>query len=154
MVEKSSRHSKITGDFGENLVNYWLSRRGFESAVIDHTGIDIISRRPNDEEILGISVKTRSRSEKNEYEPLNIKKEDVEKANEACKSFKCTPYFAIVADMNTTIRVFLFTSKHLCKLYKNSPNIIAFSLSKKKIEEYKEDKEIEYFELRKEGIEW
>jgi Holliday junction resolvase-like predicted endonuclease len=62
-MQKSSRHSKITGNFGEALTLYWLSKRGFECADVDHTGIDLIARRPLSEEVLGISVNCRSRSE-------------------------------------------------------------------------------------------
>jgi hypothetical protein len=29
-ISKSTRHSKITGDFAEGLVLYWLSKYGFE----------------------------------------------------------------------------------------------------------------------------
>ena len=60
-LAKSSRHSKITGDFGESILLYLLSRHGFECARVDHTGIDLIARRPNSREVLGISVKSRSR---------------------------------------------------------------------------------------------
>jgi hypothetical protein len=60
-LTKSSRHSKITGDFGESIVLYLLSRHGFECARVDHTGIDLIARRPNSPEVLGIPVKSRSR---------------------------------------------------------------------------------------------
>jgi len=59
---RSSRHSKITGDFGEALVLYWLSKHGFECARVDHTGIDLIARNPRTGEVMGISVKSRSRS--------------------------------------------------------------------------------------------
>lgn len=41
-IVKSSRHSKIIGDFGENLICNWLSRSGFEVSIVDHTGIDIL----------------------------------------------------------------------------------------------------------------
>ena len=41
---KSSRHSKITGDFAEGFVLYLLSKRGFECARVDHMGIDLIAR--------------------------------------------------------------------------------------------------------------
>ena len=61
-IEKSSRHQKITGDFGESLVLYWLSKHGYECALIDHTGIDILASK--NREVIGISVKTRSRSER------------------------------------------------------------------------------------------
>ena len=37
-ISKSSRHSKITGDFGETLILYWLSKYGFECALVDHSG--------------------------------------------------------------------------------------------------------------------
>lgn len=30
-ITKSTRHAKITGDFGETLVLYWLSKYGFPS---------------------------------------------------------------------------------------------------------------------------
>ena len=39
-IIKSTRHSKITGDFAEGLVLYWLSKYGFECARIDHTRVD------------------------------------------------------------------------------------------------------------------
>ena len=41
---KSTRHAKITGDFGEAAVLYYLSSSGFECARVDHTGIDLIAR--------------------------------------------------------------------------------------------------------------
>ena len=61
-ISKSSRHSKITGDFAERLVLYWLSKHGFECALVDHTGLDIIARNPANKELMGISVKSRSRN--------------------------------------------------------------------------------------------
>jgi hypothetical protein len=55
-ITKSSRHSKIAGDFGEALVLYWLSKYGFECAQVDHTGIDLIARNPYRNEVMGISI--------------------------------------------------------------------------------------------------
>jgi len=51
-IVKSTRHSKITGDFAEALVLYWLSRSGFECARVDHTGIDLIARNPDTNEFM------------------------------------------------------------------------------------------------------
>jgi hypothetical protein len=62
-IQKSSRHSKITGDFAESLILYWLSKYGFESAKVDHTGIDLIARNTVTNEVMGISVKSRSRND-------------------------------------------------------------------------------------------
>jgi hypothetical protein len=71
-ISKSSRHSKLAGDFGEALVLYWLSKYGFECALVDHTGIDIIANNPLTPEIMGISVKTRTRAEGTEADDVYI----------------------------------------------------------------------------------
>jgi len=34
-IEKSSRHQKIIGDLGENIICNWLSRSGFEVAIVN-----------------------------------------------------------------------------------------------------------------------
>src|ERR1019366_7089243 len=48
--------------FPQQLVLYWLSKHGFECARVDHTGIDLIARNPHSDEVMGISVKSRSRN--------------------------------------------------------------------------------------------
>ena len=95
--DKSSRHSKIAGNFGEALVLYWLSKHGFECALVDHVGIDIIAAK--DGERMGISVKCRTRMTKeNARKGVLIKRDNFEKAEDACKDFGCKPYLAVVAD--------------------------------------------------------
>ena len=95
----SSRHAKITGDFAEALVLYWLSRDGFECARVDHTGIDLIARNPYTGELMGISVKSRSRlREGSGEESVTIPNDNFEKVEEACAAFGCVPYFAVVVD--------------------------------------------------------
>ena len=106
-ILKSSRHSKITGDFAEALVLYWLSKYGFECARVDHTGIDLIARNPHDQELMGISVKSRCRRKGTEGSYVRITKDDFTKAGQACEAFGCRPYFAIVVDEAENIRVFL-----------------------------------------------
>ena len=46
LTTKSSRHSKVSGQFGEILVAYLLSKEGFEVAQVDHTGLDILAVNP------------------------------------------------------------------------------------------------------------
>lgn len=111
-INKSTRHAKIAGDFGEALVLYWLSKYGFECAFVDHTGIDIIVRNPHTQEIMGISVKTRTRSEGAESEYVSIPNESFDKAEAACKSFGCVPYFAIVVDAGDTVTGFILSMAH------------------------------------------
>lgn len=88
-MEKSTRHSKITGDFAERLVLYWLSKHGYECAYVDHTGIDIIAAKKNKK--IGISVKSRSRKEGQENDNVLLEKDRFEKAKKACESFGCEP---------------------------------------------------------------
>ena len=86
-ILKSTRHSKITGSFGEALVLYWLSKHGFECARVDHTGIDLIARNPHTGEFMGISVKSRSRSAGKEHTSVNISNDNFAKAEAACAAF-------------------------------------------------------------------
>lgn len=86
-IQKSSRHSKITGNFAESLVLYWLSKYGFECAHVDHVGIDLIARNPHSGELMGISVKSRSRNEGKEGQYLSIPNDNFDKIEAACGAF-------------------------------------------------------------------
>src|SRR5688572_19691385 len=112
-IVKSTRHAKITGDFAEGLVLYWLSKYGFECARIDHTGIDLIARNPHNDEVIGISVKSRCRTTGTEAECVSIPADNFEKAAAACKAFGCVPYFAIVIDAADSIRGFILPMSRL-----------------------------------------
>src|SRR5438093_533897 len=103
-ISRSTRHAKIAGDFGEMIVLYWLSKHGFECASVDHTGIDLIARNPNTSEVMGISVKSRTRTPGSEKEFVRIDKEDFVKVESACVAFGCSPYFAVVVDADKLIR--------------------------------------------------
>lgn len=139
-MEKSSRHAKITGDFGEALVLYWLSRSGFECARVDHTGIDLIARRPRSDERLGISVKTRSRLPGKEAESVNIgRPEEFARVEAACTAFQCIPYFAIVVDAAQRVSVFLISRAHLQHLYPDRPGMVSWSMAPGRVKEYLAD---------------
>jgi molybdenum cofactor biosynthesis enzyme MoaA len=61
-IKKSSNHSKITGDFAEHTILYFLSKYGYECVRVDHTGIDLIAKKKySNEQMLGISVKGKSK---------------------------------------------------------------------------------------------
>lgn len=145
-ISKSSRHSKITGDFAEHLVLYWLSKHGFECARVDHTGIDLIARNPHTDELMGISVKSRSRNPGTETTSISIRAEDVQKAIAACKSFECTPYFAIAADIKDKIIVFILSAQKLKKLFPNS-SVYAWKMTEKYLGHYYADTKIKIFEF-------
>jgi hypothetical protein len=153
-LTKSSRHSKITGDFGEAMVLYLLSRHGFECARVDHTGIDLIARRPNSKEVLGISVKSRSRQTGTENSHLALPHEGFVKAKAACDAFGCTPYLALVIDAGDRIRVFLLSLRHLQKLFPGGRKVSAWQMSDSFLKKYYADPKIAIFELATRGEKW
>jgi hypothetical protein len=153
-LTKSSRHSKITGDFGEAIVLYLLSRHGFECARVDHTGIDLIARRPNSPEVLGISVKSRSRQAGTENTPLNLPQAGFVKAEAACDAFHCVPYFALVIDAGERIHVFLLSLRHLKELIPGGRKVPAWPMSGEFLKKYCADPEINIFEFSAQAKKW
>lgn len=152
-INKSSRHSKITGDFGESVILYWLSKYGFECAIVDHTGIDIIARNPHVNEVMGISVKSRCRNKGAEGECVTIRKSDFDKTKAACAAFKCVPYFAVVIDAGNTIRGFILSMDHLLKLFPQK-TASYWKMGKKYLEQYSKDPKIKTFVFTTETTHW
>lgn len=153
-VSKSSRHAKITGDFGEALVLYWLSKYGFECALVDHTGIDIIARNPHTGEVMGISVKSRCRNLGTEEEYVSIPNANFEKAEAACRAFGCVPHFAIVVDASDTIRGFLLSMEHLLSIYPKGKTAVGWKMRKRNLEDYSKDPEIKAFVFKTKTTSW
>jgi hypothetical protein len=153
-LAKSSRHSKITGDFGESIVLYLLSRHGFECARVDHTGIDLIARRPNSREVLGVSVKSRSRQTGTEHTHLALQHDEFVKAKAACATFGCAPYFALVIDGGEKIRVFLLSLRHLQKLFPGGRKVSAWQMSEQFLRKYYADPQIKIFEFSTSAQKW
>jgi hypothetical protein len=144
-IAKSSRHSKITGDFAERLVLYWLSKHGFECALVDHVGLDIIARNPHNEEVMGISVKSRSRNIGTDGTSLSIPNDNLLKLDGACQSFNCKPYFAIVVDEADSITAFILSKAHLVKILPPGREVISWKMRKANIAQYETDPEIRTF---------
>lgn len=153
-IKKSSRHSKITGNFAENLILYWLSKYNFECADIGHTGIDIIAKNPHTKELIGISVKSRSRKEGTEGGYLGISNDNFDKIEKACKSFSCIPYFAFVIDEEERIYCFILSVEKLLKLFPKGETLVAWKMDKKHLEEYYKDPEIKMFEFNYKTRSW
>jgi Holliday junction resolvase-like predicted endonuclease len=155
-VRKSSRHSKIVGDFGESLVLYWLSKHGFECAKVDHTGIDLIANNRFTHEVMGISVKSRTRLEGTETDTVNIPADDFKKIDDACRAFMCKPYIAVVVDAKDTIRVFIVSKEHLLALYPEFPQKANcyWKMSPTDLEKYDKDEDVKAFELKTKDGHW
>ncbi len=110
-IEKSSRHQKIIGNLGEHLVCNWLSRSGFEVAIVDHTGIDLIAFDPKSKQRMGITVKSRTRDQR-ETESVNVfsnRKNDREKVQSVCRAFGCEPWIAVYVETKASADLFMTT---------------------------------------------
>ena len=153
-VVKSTRHSKITGDFAEHLILYWFSKYGFECASVDHTGIDLIARNPHTGEFMGISVKSRSRSTGKEGQFVSIPKDNFQKAKEACQAFGCIPYFAIVVDQGSRIESFIVSQAYLLKLFRPGKTTVSWKMSEEWLDRYRADPEIKKFSLEHKTETW
>ena len=145
--DKSSRHSKITGDFGEALVLYWLSKRGYECARVDHVGIDLIAKPPGDQRQMGISVKTRSRTDASDTSYVSVPIDNYAKAMAACTAFGCEPYFAIVVDGAKTVWGFILSMEKLQRLCPPGERVSAWQMTPNHVRGYLEDHEIKTFTL-------
>lgn len=153
-LKKSSRHSKITGDFAERLVLYWLSKYGFECAYVDHTGIDIIARNPHTKELMGISVKSRSRNVGKEEEYVSLPKENFEKAKEASKVFGCVSYFAIVVDAGYEINMYILPTQRLLEYFPIGKTATGWYMTKKHRERYLKDPKIIIVNFKHQILNW
>ena len=153
-ISKSSRHSKITGDFAERLVLYWLSKYGFECAYVDHVGLDLIARNPHTRELMGISVKSRSRIAQRERAHVLFPTDNLDKLDGACTAFGCKPYFAIVVDAGQTITTFILSKAHLLELSPPGKAGTSWSMSEASLERYASDSDVRMFRFTTETVNW
>jgi Holliday junction resolvase-like predicted endonuclease len=154
-MKKSTRHSKITGDFAEALVLYWLSKYGYECARVDHTGIDLIARNPSAPEVMGISVKCRSRYKGTEKYSVNLPPGDFEKVRRACEAFVCVPYYAVVVDGPSVIHVFLTPHSHVLAIAGGKPDGMRYwQMGDQDLEAYRLDPLVQRFELHTAACSW
>jgi hypothetical protein len=142
-VIKSSCHQKITGDFAEMLVLYWLSKSGYECARIDHTGVDIIAAA-RDGTRMGISVQCRSRTPGTENSSVNL--HEFEKARAACGPFGCVPYSAVVVDRAGTISCYLLSLDYLESIA-GGKSTRTWPMNEKFLKQCHDDPKIARFEL-------
>lgn len=154
-IKKSSRHSKITGDFSEHLVLYWLSKYGCECVHVDHTGIDLIACNPKKSLRMGISVKSRCRSEGAEGQGVIVRTDDMSGAKVACHDFDCEPYLALVVDAGNQIRCFVMSFDTFYKLYPRAKkHNINWSMTEKARTRYSSCQDVMEFGFTSETRRW
>ncbi len=153
-IEKSTRHQKIIGNFGEILVCNWFSRSGFEVTLVDHTGIDILAYDPKSRQRLGVSVKSRTRDKKSEKSSVNIfkyqnGKDDRQKVLNACVAFACEPWLAIYVECTKCADLYLLSLKHYDNNYKGDKEkkIDDWKMNDQYKREYDEDPEVQHIHM-------
>jgi hypothetical protein len=122
-IEKSSRHQHIIGKFGEFMLCNWLSRSGFEVAIVDHTGLDLIAFHPKTNQRIGITVKSRTRSIGTETTHVNIfsyreGKNDRRRLLDACAVFGCEPWIAVYVETLQYADLYLTSLNHYDNKYR------------------------------------
>jgi hypothetical protein len=131
-INKSTRHQKIIGKYGELLICNWLSRSGFEVTIIDHTGIDIIAYHSPTKRRLGISVKSRTRNEGKESDPVNIfsfqkNKDDRKLLLDACNAFQSEPWIAVYVEAKDFADLYLTSLDNYDENYRSKKGLVVES---------------------------
>ncbi|RKY01899.1 MAG: hypothetical protein DRP54_02920 [Spirochaetes bacterium] len=160
-INKSSRHQKIIGNFGENLICNWLSRSGFEVILVDHTGIDIIAYNPSTKQRLGITVKSRTRNIKKEYTAVNIfsyqkGKNDRQKLLDACKAFACEAWIAVYVETLNFADIYLTSLKNYDEKYRGRKGkaIDDWKMKEKDKKRYEKDPNINHIRIEFQITNW
>ena len=153
-IEKSTRHQKIIGQFGERLVCNWLSRSRFEVTIVDHTGIDIIAYNPSTKKRIGISVKSRTRGKGSESESITILKgkSDRIKLLNACKYFACEPWIAVYVETSEFAELYITSLKNYDKKYNYNTNTWRMGQKYKKL--YLKDNKVKYIRIEFKSNNW
>ena len=159
-IQKGSRHQKIIGDCGENIICNWLSRSGFEVVIADHTGLDIIAFNPSTEERFGITVKSRTRISGTEEDDVNIfsyqkGKDDRQKLLDSCKAFGCEPWIAVYVETSKNAHIYLTSLKNYDEKYRKIGNAIdTFKMKEKYKAIYRNDPDVKYIKIEFQTDNW
>ncbi len=154
-INKSSRHSKIVGNFGENLICNLLSKSGFESVLVDHTGLDIIAYNQSIGRI-GITVKSRTRNKGKEGTSVILfKKNDRQKLLDACNAFACMPWIAIYVETSDYADIYL-TSLENYEKYRNTKKTVTdnWGMGAKNKQIYDSDKDVKHIRIDFKSQNW
>jgi hypothetical protein len=160
-IEKSTRHQKIIGDFGEGVLLNWLSRSGFEVCLVDHTGLDVVAYHPATKKRLGITAKSRTRNLGKENTHVNVLsyqkgKNDRQKLLDACEAFACTPYLAIYVETVDFADLYLTSLAHYDTKYRSKEGraLDDWKMGTKYVEEYYKDPEVKHVRMAFQTTNW
>ena len=121
---------------------------------VDHIGMDIVAKNPHTNELMGISVKSRSRNEGTEGTFISIPLDSITKLKNACRTFKCNPYFAIVADEANTIVIYILSAATLVKLHKPGKAVVSWKMGDESKQRYLKHKDIMIVKMTTDNVRW
>lgn len=159
-MDKSKRHSKITGDFGEYFLLYFLSKHNYEAARIDYTGIDILAYDKIRDKKIGISVKARSRTSLRPTDGILVPGKNYEKIIASCKYFDCEPWICFIIDRpqknGGKIYLFLLSLLEVCNYFPKFKmgHEFTFAMGNKFLEKYKNNASIYKIEFDYKSFSW
>jgi len=159
-IIKSTRHQKIIGDCGELIICNWLSRSGWEVAIVDHTGTDIVAYNPSTDDRLGITVKSRTRTPGKEESSVNIfsyqkGQDDREKTIAACKAFAANPSLTLYVDASNQADIFKTSLENYDISYRrNGKAIDDWKMGPKHQEKYMADPMVKHIKIKFEATTW
>jgi hypothetical protein len=103
---------------------------------------------------MGVSVKSRCRTEKTGQDYITIPNDNFAKAEAACKAFGCAPYFGIVVDAGETIRAFILSMDHLLECAPKRKLAAGWKMTDNDLRRYAEDPAIKTFEFKTRTTRW
>jgi Holliday junction resolvase len=159
VMKKSTRHSKIIGDFGEFFVCDSLSKSGFEVLRVDHTGLDVIAYNTSNQRRLGITVKSRTRKEGKENDAVNIfshqkGKDDRQKLLTACEAFGCEPWIAVYVETLDDADLYLTSLENYDNKYRGGKAIEKWKMNENSRKRYAEDPDVKHIRIQLETKKW
>ena len=149
--DSHSRAPKLVGDFGEGLATYLLIRKGFEVAVVDHVGADLIAERNGKR--YAISVKTRRLGE-GETNAATFGPEHIDNIEHFANRFSMDAALMHIAciEPDQLIHAFLMKTVDIKSKLKKVKNGYRLNFSKKHLDELVKHDCLDYSVWRKESI--
>lgn len=160
-IAKSSRYANVMSDYGEQVVRKWLARSGWEvSDSSDQSGLDIKASRKlatGEYVRLGITVKARTRWQKNENESVYVfaPKSKREKLRKACKVWGLEPWIAVYVEFDDHADLYLTSLKNYERKYRRTkPVVDAWLITDKMRARYTRDRKVKHVRIDFKATNW